>query len=91
MNRLVRRAIHKKENQAISINSGGINMQQTTLQVSGMMCNHCVKSVEEALTALGVSGRVDLHQGTVFVEYDENKVRLAAIKDAIEYIGYDVN
>jgi copper chaperone len=66
-------------------------MQQTTLQVSGMMCNHCVKSVEEALKALGVSVRVDLNRGTVFVEYDENKVSMETMKDAIEYLGYDVN
>jgi copper chaperone len=66
-------------------------MQQTTLQVSGMMCNHCVKSVEEVLNTLGVSGCVDLNEGTVVVEYDENEVSMEAMKDAIEYLGYDVN
>nr|WP_165972340.1 cation transporter [Paenibacillus piri] len=66
-------------------------MRQTTLQVTGMMCNHCVKSVEEALNVLGASGRVDLNRGTVFIEYDENKVTMEAMKDAIEYLGYDVS
>jgi hypothetical protein len=40
---------------------------------------------------LEVSGRVDLNRGTVFVEYDENKVSMETMKDAIEYLGYDVN
>jgi copper chaperone len=66
-------------------------MQQTTLKVSGMMCNNCVKSVEEALNALGASGCVNLNEGTVVVEYDENKVSMEAMKDAIEYLGYDVH
>lgn len=65
-------------------------MQQATLQVIGMMCNHCVKSVEEALKALGVSGRADLNQNTVTVQYDESKVSKESIKNAIEYLGYDV-
>jgi copper chaperone len=66
-------------------------MQQATLQVSGMMCNHCVKSVEEALKAFGVSVSVDLNRGSVFVEYDENKLSIKTMKDTIEYLGYDVN
>ncbi|GGD97378.1 cation transporter [Paenibacillus nasutitermitis] len=65
-------------------------MQQTTLQVLGMVCNHCVKSVEDALNALGVSGCIDLKEGIVVVEHDTNKVSIEAMKDAIEYLGYDV-
>jgi copper chaperone len=65
-------------------------MKQVTLQVNGMSCQHCVKSVEGALKEIGVSGRVDLKENSVSVEYDENKVSLEAVKEAIEEQGYDV-
>ena len=66
-------------------------MANQTLQVQGMSCQHCVKSVEGALQTLGASGTVDLAQGTVEVSYDESKLSIDKIKEAIEEQGYDVN
>ncbi|MCG7379252.1 copper ion binding protein [Paenibacillus sp. ACRSA] len=65
-------------------------MSNVTLNVAGMSCNHCVKSVEEAVKNAGASGQVDLQAGTVAVEYDEQKVNVDQIKAAIEDQGYDV-
>ncbi|MBN6188795.1 heavy-metal-associated domain-containing protein [Aneurinibacillus sp. BA2021] len=65
-------------------------MQNVTLKVEGMSCGHCVKSVEGALKDVGASGTVNLEAKTVQVEFDENKVSLEAIKEAIEEQGYDV-
>ncbi|MGG1554347.1 copper ion binding protein [Paenibacillus ferrarius] len=65
-------------------------MQQITLKVSGMSCGHCVNSVEGAVKALGASGKVDLAGGTVTVDFDETKLSVDAIKEAIEEQGYDV-
>jgi copper chaperone len=65
-------------------------MQTVTLKVEGMSCGHCVNSVEDAVKNLGASGKVDLGAGSVEVEFDDSKVTLAAIKDAIEDQGYDV-
>lgn len=65
-------------------------MSNITLNVAGMSCNHCVKSVEEAVKNAGASGQVDLAAGTVAVEYDEQKVNVDQIKAAIEDQGYDV-
>jgi copper chaperone len=65
-------------------------MQNVTLQVQGMSCGHCVKSVEGAVRHLGADATVDLASGKVSVAFDENKVQLAAIKEAIEDQGYDV-
>jgi copper chaperone len=65
-------------------------MQTVTLKVEGMSCGHCVNSVEGAVKNLGASGKVDLSAGSVEVEFDDSKVTLAAIKDAIEEQGYDV-
>ncbi|MNI67739.1 Copper chaperone CopZ [compost metagenome] len=55
-----------------------------------MSCGHCVTSVEGAVKKLGVSGKVDLNAGSVTLEFDESKVSLDAIKEAIEEQGYDV-
>ena len=38
----------------------------------------------------GASGKVDLASNTVAIEYDENKVSLEALKEAIEEQGYDI-
>lgn len=65
-------------------------MQTITLKVEGMTCSHCVKSVEGAVKKLGADGNVDLIGKSVTVEYDETKVSLDAIKNAIEDQGYDV-
>ncbi|MDK8192903.1 copper ion binding protein [Paenibacillus sp. UMB7766-LJ446] len=65
-------------------------MSNITLNVTGMSCNHCVKSVEEAVKNAGANGKVDLAAGTVAVEYDEQKVNVDQIKAAIEDQGYDV-
>ncbi|MBO7742597.1 heavy-metal-associated domain-containing protein [Paenibacillus sp. MWE-103] len=65
-------------------------MQSVTLKVEGMSCNHCVQAVEGAVTKAGAAGKVNLATGSVAVEYDDAKVSLAAIKEAIEDQGYDV-
>lgn len=65
-------------------------MAEITLNVQGMSCQHCVKAVEGALSEAGAAGTVDLASGTVAVKYDESKVTVEALKEAIEEQGYDV-
>ncbi|MCM3431699.1 copper ion binding protein [Brevibacillus agri] len=65
-------------------------MKKLTLQVEGMSCQHCVISIEGALKEIGAAGKVDLGSNTVDVTYDEEKVTLDAVKEAIEEQGYDV-
>ena len=67
-------------------------MKNTTLNVEGMSCSHCVNAVTKAVTALeGVSGvNVDLEGKKVTVDFEEDKVSLDKIKEAIEEEGYDV-
>ncbi len=65
-------------------------MAQVTLQVSGMSCQHCVNAVETALKEIGASGKVDLANNAVTVDYDESKITLEQVKEAIEEQGYDV-
>ncbi len=62
----------------------------TTLGITGMTCNHCVKHVEQALRELpGVSAvEVDLAQGRATVEHDA-QVALPQLVAAIEAAGYE--
>jgi copper chaperone len=64
----------------------------TTLQVQGMTCNHCKMAVTNALQELVGVNRVEVHldKGTVDVDYDETKVSIDQLKEAIEEQGYDV-
>ncbi len=65
-------------------------MQNVVLKVDGMSCGHCVSSVEGAVTKLGAIAKVDLASKSVTVEYEDSKITLNAIKEAIEEQGYDV-
>ena len=67
-------------------------MENVTLNVKGMSCGHCVKSVEQSVGALdGVEQvTVNLEAGRVNVAYNNQKVSLAKIKEAIDDQGYGV-
>lgn len=67
-------------------------MATKTLTVKGMSCGHCKMAVENALNQLdGVSAaEVNLEAGKVDVTYDDAKVTVDAMKEAIEDQGYDV-
>jgi copper chaperone len=60
--------------------------------VQGMTCNHCKMAVTNALQELEGVNRVEVHleKGTVDVDYDEMKISLDKLKEAIEEQGYDV-
>lgn len=67
-------------------------MATKTLQVKGMSCGHCKMAVENALKELdGVTqAEVNLEAGKVNVTFDDSKVTVDAMKEAIEDQGYDV-
>ena len=67
-------------------------MTQTVLKVDGMSCEHCVKAVKNAVSALAGSGsvNVDLKAKTVTVEHDPNILPIGLIKSEIEDQGYSV-
>ncbi|MCD1259223.1 heavy-metal-associated domain-containing protein [Paenibacillus athensensis] len=65
-------------------------MQEATVKIQGMSCRSCVRTIEGALDSIGAEGHVNFEQGTVHVQYDEAKVQLNDIKEAIENKGYNV-
>ncbi|MDR1831897.1 MAG: copper ion binding protein [Fusobacteriaceae bacterium] len=68
-------------------------MTKSVLNVEGMSCQHCVKAVTEAVSAIpGVSDvAVSLEKKTVTFTHDPEKAPLKKIADEIEDIGYDVS
>lgn len=67
-------------------------MQQVTLKAPDISCDHCIKSIEKAVTGLPgvrfVGG--DPESQMVSVEYDPALVQLTAIENAMEEEGYPV-
>ncbi len=66
-------------------------MAKRIVKIGGMSCDHCKKSVTEALEALnGVSDvSVDLAAGTASIDLDEAQCGEDGIRAAIEDIGFD--
>ncbi len=60
--------------------------------IAGMTCEHCVRTVSQALSALpGVeSARVDLATARAEVEVDPSRTDRGALRKAIESAGYRV-
>jgi copper chaperone len=69
-----------------------ITMAKAKINVGGMTCEHCVKTVTNAISALPGVGKVkvSLKANTATVEYDADKVTLDAIHTAIKEEEYDV-
>ena len=67
-------------------------MERTTLEAPDISCDHCITSIEKAVTKLPgvrfVSG--DPERKQVIVEYDSSTVDLGAIERAMEEEGYPV-
>lgn len=67
-------------------------MNKIILNVNGMSCDHCVKSIKNGLLEkMGIAYvDVSLKDKTVTVEYSEILINSNEIKLNIEDIGYDV-
>ncbi len=67
-------------------------MQTTTLVVPDISCEHCERTVKQALSALpGVSTvTVDIPQKLVTIRYDDKATNLNALKEALAAEDYPV-
>ena len=65
-------------------------MEATTIQVSGMTCQGCVRSVTRVLNAIpGVEAvAVSLERGEAQVQYDPSRTGALAFRKAVEDAGY---
>ena len=66
-------------------------METVTLNIDGMTCGGCVKSVTKVLNGLdGVrSATVSLENKNAQVEFDEGKIQIAQLVEAVEDAGFD--
>ena len=66
-------------------------MATVTLNIDGMTCGGCVKSVTKVLNGLdGVrSATVSLENKNAQVEFDEGKIQIAQLVEAVEDAGFD--
>ena len=67
-------------------------MEKTKLKISGMSCQHCVKTVTDALTELpGVRrAKVNLRKAEAVVRFDASRVSTADLTKAITAAGFEV-
>ena len=67
-------------------------MEQTTLKIEGMTCDHCKAAVTNALTELDGVSEVDVNvkEGTAKVSYDSRSVSVSEMNEAVEEQGYDI-
>jgi copper chaperone len=65
-------------------------MEEATVKIEGMSCQHCVMAVKKALG--GVPGILEsnVQVGSALVKYDESKAKESDIKAVIEKAGYKV-
>ncbi|MFQ9264043.1 MAG: heavy-metal-associated domain-containing protein [Clostridia bacterium] len=65
-------------------------MKETNLKIEGMHCAGCSTRLEKVLNNLeGVEkAQVNLQEKKATIKYDENKISLESIKEAIEDAGF---
>ena len=70
----------------------GMAAQTLKMNVSGMTCGNCSRSVERKLLATpGVAkATVDLVNACATVEYDADVVKPEALANAVRQLGFDV-
>jgi copper chaperone CopZ len=69
-----------------------LNTTQAIINIKGMTCTGCEKTVTEALKAVDgvVDAAASFNDGVAKVRYNKKKVELAALAKAIENKGYQV-
>ncbi len=65
-------------------------MKTITLNIEGMHCGGCVKSVTQVLTELDGVQSADVQlEGKANITFDENRANVAQLIEVIEDAGFD--
>lgn len=69
-----------------------INIQEVTLSVPDVSCQHCVQTINSTLGAIDGIKRVntDIPTKSVTLSYDPQKIDLKQIEEALDDAGYTV-
>ncbi len=62
---------------------------KTTIKIDGMSCQHCVMAVKKEIQKLDVK-KIDVKIGEASVEFDENRLKVDSIENAIKQAGYNI-
>ena len=82
-------AVESEDNRSVSTEE--IQMKEVTLQIKGMMCQHCEARVKKCLEEIpGVAGAVVSHEKGTAVVTAEESVSEAAMAAAVTAQGYEV-
>lgn len=65
-------------------------MKEQTVEIGGMSCGHCLRSVKDALTELEGVTLEEVRIGSARVSYNEAQVNPEKIAEAIRDAGYTV-
>ena len=65
-------------------------MTETTIDIEGMSCQHCVMSVKSAIEGLVGIKVQTVEIGQAKVSFDESRVQKKDIEDAIIKAGYKI-
>lgn len=66
-------------------------MTRVELTIGGMTCDHCVRSVTDAIRRNAAVSDADVRVGAATVRFDETRTTTSAIVDAVKTAGYAVN
>jgi copper chaperone len=64
-------------------------MKVESFKIEGMSCNHCIMAVKKELSKLDLK-LLEVSIGSAKIEYDESKLPVQKIKEAVEEAGYKV-
>jgi len=66
-------------------------MTRVELTIGGMTCDHCVRSVADAIRRNPAVTDADVRVGAASVRFDEKRTTTAAIVDGVKSAGYSVS
>ncbi|MDZ7606635.1 MAG: permease [Cyclobacteriaceae bacterium] len=65
-----------------------VAMNEKTIKVSGMTCNHCKANVQKNIGTIAGIESIDVDLATGYVRLKGDKIDLGAVKGTVEGIGY---
>lgn len=66
-------------------------MKKINLKIEGMRCKSCEIVIADVLEEVGIkNSKIDSNKGTAEIEFDETKISVNKVKEAIKKEGYNV-
>ncbi len=67
-------------------------MMKMKFQITGMSCDHCIRSIEESLNRVAGVEQCSVTIGEVVISFDENQINKSKMIEAIRSAGsFDVS